>query len=529
MKKTELAKILSVSMLATALVACGGSDDDDAPVADQMPKSTNANSGFVFDNTNYVGAVDPALATDGSATLWYEFALDGSYPASAADIVTVTTGEGEVVSTWTDSVATTHAADMTNITPAAECPSLAAGTIVADGTVTLDGKDFPKCKLSGSIDQDITLTNTVVWSLVGQVIVGNGNRQLTASNNAVQDVTLTIDGGTIFMSKQGSALFITRGAEIDAQGSAAQPIIMAGDTTETFGGSQEWGGMVVQGYGFNNNCEDISVNNYCNIVGEGDSGYFGGYSNADSSGTIKYLIIAEAGAQTGSDGDELNGISFQGVGYGTTVDYVQIHNNYDDGVEFFGGAVDAKHLVLTAVNDDSIDWDEGYVGNIQYALIVQTTSQDKTSNHVFELDTAGDASESNYESNPTVANVTALVARNGGDESDGIHLKKGSEGQFVNVFMGGDVNNCILIDDNTVGTSYDNREDAFENVYCAGGTTAVNRPENTTEYNNVNLESDAASFFQLNDNLALTNTPVVSVTIESKETDRDARLAAAAQ
>lgn len=523
MKNNELLKLFSVSVLAAALAACGSdSDDNNDGGNNDVTFNTNANSAFSFDQTTYVGAVDPAA----TGTMWYEFALDGSYPATAADIVTVTSGAG-AVEAWTDTVATDHTANMANITPAAECPALADGTVVNDGTVDLDGKTFQKCKLSGSIDSDVTLSNDVVWSLVNQVIVGNGNRQLTAASNDVDNVTLTIEAGTVFMSKVGSALFITRGSKINAEGTATQPIIMAGDTTETFGGSSEWGGLVIQGYGYHNKCGDPATNPICNQVGEGDSGYFAGNNNADNSGVLKYVIVTEAGAQTGSEGDELNGISFQAVGYGTTVEYVQVHNNFDDGVEFFGGAVDAKHLVLTAVKDDSIDWDEGYVGNIQYALVVQTLSQDKTSNHVFEMDTAGDANESTYESNPTVANVTALVSRSGGKESDGIHLKKGSEGQFFNVFMGGDINNCIFIEDETVGTSYSDREDAFNNIYCAGGETEVDISGVTgTDYDNVALDGSAASTFQLDDNLAVTGTPTVTATIASKETDRDDRVAA---
>ncbi|WP_396588932.1 hypothetical protein [Bermanella sp. R86510] len=527
MKNNELLKLFSVSVLAAALAACGSDSDDNnndgGDTGGDVTFNTNANSAFSFDQTTYVGAVDPAA----TGTMWYEFALDGSYPETAAEIVTVTSGAG-AVEAWTDSVAANHTANMANITPAAECPALADGTVVNDGTVELDGKTFQKCKLSGSIDTDVTLSNDVVWSLVGQVVVGNGNRQLTASNSTVDNVTLTIDAGTVFMSKEGSALFVTRGSKINAEGTATQPIIMAGDTTETFGGASEWGGLVVQGYGYHNKCGDPATNPICNQIGEGDSGFFAGNNNADNSGVLKYLIITEAGAQTGSDGDELNGISFQAVGYGTTVEYVQVHNNFDDGVEFFGGAVDAKHLVLTAVKDDSIDWDEGYVGNIQYALIVQTEGQEnttKSSNYVFELDTAGDGNESTYESNATVANVTALVSRSGGTVSDGIHQKKGSEGQFFNIFMGGDINNCLAIEDNTVGTSYDSREDAYQNVYCVGAQAEVTKPDDSA-YANVELASTAASNFVLNDNLAVTGTPTVTATIASKETDRDDRVAA---
>lgn len=528
--KKDMYKVLPVAILAASLAACGGSSDSNNDNGSSVSTTANlsSNPAFSFNQTTYVGAVDPA-----AASAWYSFALAGSYPA-AADILTGTT----VNSGWNDTVAADFTPNMDGITPAASCPTLAAGIVTADGTVTLDGKEFTKCKLTGSLTQDVTLSNTVVWSLAGQVVVGNGNNALTASNHTVANATLTVDAGTIFMSKSGASLIVSRGSQINAVGTADHPIIMSGDETTTFAGNEafgaegEWGGLVMQGYAYNNECGDPATNTYCNRVGEGDAGYFGGFDNSDSSGTLKYVIVTEAGAQTGSTGDELNGISFQAVGYGTTVDYVQINNNYDDGVEFFGGAVDVKHIVITGAKDDSIDWDEGYVGNIQHALIVQTWTQGatKTSNHVFEMDTKGDALESAYqESNPTVANVTALVSRqeNPADntvyKSNGLEQKEGTEGQFFNILMAGDIANCVHIADTSVGTSYTNRADAYHDIYCIGAEAAVSLPAGSTEYADVasKIQTDVA-YLALDSKLADTATPATANTIASKEVDGSA-------
>ncbi|MFL0808741.1 MAG: hypothetical protein K6L60_15780 [Oceanobacter sp.] len=364
-------------------------------------QNLSANPNFSFDNTTYVGAVDPA-----ASTAWHAFALTGSVPATAA-AVDVTPGSYDAA--FEPNV--TFTPNMTGVTPATDCPAAPTGARITKLSTTyeLDGQSFIACELSGDIMSDFTLNDEVVWTLVGRVVVGNGNVELNASNPTPASVSLTIDAGTVLMSANGSSLVITRGSEINAIGTAARPIVMAGDKTKTFGGTGEWGGLVLQGYAYHNKCGLSDT--YCNRSGEGDTGSFAGYDNADSSGTLQYVIVTEAGAIVNGDGDELNGIGFMGVGYGTTVDYVQVHGNADDGVEFFGGAVDAKHLVLTANQDDNIDWDEGYVGNIQYALIVQTQNQAKTSNHAFELDTAGDANDSaTQESNPTVANVTAIAS-----------------------------------------------------------------------------------------------------------------------
>jgi hypothetical protein len=507
-----LVKTLALAVMTAGLSACGSSSDDAAPVVDPGPGKVvvngniSANPDFTFDQTTYVGAVDPA-----ATNAWWGFALAGSIPSSAA-VVDVTTGTDASFNP-----VVTFAPSMAGITAAAACPS-GSGTyqvVDAEADVMLDGQTFKKCLLTGTISANVTLNNDVVWSLDGRVNVGDGNRALTSTDKAVRDVTLTIEKGTIFHSVSKSSLVVTRGAKINAVGTEAQPIVMAGEATSTYDGNGEWGGLVLQGFGYDNNCGDPKVETICNIEGEGASGTFGGFDNADNSGSLKYVIVTEAGDQLGN-GDELNGIGFMGVGYGTDLDYIQVHNNFDDGVELWGGAADLKHLVLTSIKDDSIDWDEGYVGNIQYALIVQTQNQDnakKGKYHAFELDTAGDASESAYqESNPTVANVTAIASLSAAEANggDGIHLKKGSEGQFFNILLLGDYRNCVYIDDNTSLTSYTTTQDALVNVYGLCNNAVDVKDSGFT----VGIETATT---MLNDNLAYN--VAVTATIASKEVD----------
>ena len=64
-----------------------------------------------------------------------------------------------------------------------------------------------------------------------------------------------------------------------------------------------------------------------------------------------------------------------GVGSGTEMDFIQVHGNSDDGIEFYGGTVNLKHGVFTNNNDDSVDWDEGYQGNLQYIIVKQGASK----------------------------------------------------------------------------------------------------------------------------------------------------------
>ena len=58
---------------------------------------------------------------------------------------------------------------------------------------------------------------------------------------------------------------------------------------------------------------------------------------------LKYVRVWYGGAAIAAD-NEINGITFGGVGAGTTVDYCEVAMNVDDGFEFFGGTVNAKHL-----------------------------------------------------------------------------------------------------------------------------------------------------------------------------------------
>lgn len=512
MEKKTLVKAISMAAVALALTACGSDDDNDNggdkggnSGGQTFTSNLSANPNFQFDQTNYVGGF--ASASDN----WASFALQGSLPTSTdltQDFDPQLTADAIVQ-------------NVTNVTPAADCPVSSAGQFIVaktSSTYDRDGKTFTVCEITGRIDSSITLDNTVVWKLNGMVKVGTGDKQLTSSDNVVINPVLTISEGAMLRSGAGSSLVVTRGAQINAVGSATQPIIMMGQDdngADDLNARGLWGGLVLQGYAYNNNCaDDPGAAAYCNIAGEGATGNFGGYDNADNSGTLQYVVVANAGNEI-SEGNELNGISFQGVGYGTTVDHVQVHQNDDDGMEFFGGAVDVKNFVLTANKDDDVDWDEGYVGNLQHGFIVKTTSKDN-SRHAFELDTAGDNAESTrQESNPTVANVTALSLLSDSEMAaagDGIHLKKGSEGRFFNVALLGDFVNCVYMKDETNYTTAANADDSFNGVAGAACTNNTNTLPtgfvlNNTDFDGVTLETG----------LVVAGATAASGTIESEE------------
>ena len=169
------------------------------------------------------------------------------------------------------------------------------------------------------------------------------------------------------------SLIVTRGSKLMAEGTASQPITFSSLADDNLDGLGEWGGVVIQGfapqYGSGGTGACFGAGTVCNVLGEGGTivGNYGGNDPTDNSGTLRFVRIAEGGLIAGPN-NEINGLTLQGVGYGTTIEYIQVHGNLDDGIEWFGGTVNARYLVLTNNDDDDIDFDEGYKGNIQYAI-----------------------------------------------------------------------------------------------------------------------------------------------------------------
>lgn len=319
-------------------------------------------------------------------------------------------------------------------------------TVPIVNPATGDEVNVTAVQLPDLILEDVTLDADVLYFMANRVTVGDGNAEMSEVDGiledgvtAVTEVTLTIEAGTQILGAANTFanLLITRGSNIVANGTADAPIVFSSDDTD-LDGSGEWGGLIIHGYGLHNECTYDATATACNIDAEGESGLAGGHDNTDSSGVLNYVVVAEGGYEF-AVGNEINGISFVGVGSGTEVDFVQVHNNADDGVEFYGGAVNAKHLVLTGNQDDTIDWDEGYVGNMQYALAVQS---DATGGNAVEADTEG---STDFLSEPTIVNATFVTA---GSKTTSHVLKASSGGYFHNSIItgaSGTIGECVQL------------------------------------------------------------------------------------
>jgi hypothetical protein len=253
--------------------------------------------------------------------------------------------------------------------------------------------------------------------------------------------TLTIQAGAILAFQNNSNfIIINRGSQILANGTAAEPITITStsDLNGTVGPEdvQQWGGMVINGFGVSNKCTYVGTrgqagfmldpaNPECHIEAEGslgdDESQYGGDNDADDSGILRYVVIKHTGAEV-ANGSELNGISFGGVGSGTVVENLQVYSTYDDGIEMFGGSVSFDNFVALYVRDDSIDIDEGWNGSINNALVIQ---QQTNGQHCIESDGLGNYSSlaqavrddfiaRGLNSRPTISNLTCIVSPNVG-------------------------------------------------------------------------------------------------------------------
>jgi hypothetical protein len=293
--------------------------------------------------------------------------------------------------------------------------------------VNVPGLNKPVRVVRGRITSNTTLDSSAHYVLRGAVFVASG-------------ATLTIQAGTTVVGETATlgTLVVERGGRLVAIGTPTAPIVFTSD--QPIGGRArgDWGGLIING--------NAPVNLPGGVgLGEGDTGVYGGADPNDDSGVLRYVRVEYAGIEFSPD-NELNGIAFQGVGRGTTIDFVQVKHNKDDGVEFFGGTVDAKHLLLTSIGDDSMDWTFGWTGRVQYAVIQQ--SGDDADNG-FEGDNNGNNNDLLPRSAPTIYNVTLVgdPDRNeGGESDDGFEIREGTAGIIRNFIVMGFKENGIDYD-----------------------------------------------------------------------------------
>ncbi len=247
--------------------------------------------------------------------------------------------------------------------------------------VSIDGNESIK---TGLITSDVTWSADTIHVLEGKVVVSDG-------------VTLTIEAGTIIKGLAGegslaSALIVARGATINANGTATNPIVMttildniqkgeAMGTNLDEADNGKWGGLIVLGKAPISVDGDAVEARIEGIPASETYGLYGGTSANDNSGSITYISVRHGGALIG-EGNEINGITLGGVGNGTVINHIEVVANSDDGVEFFGGTVNASNIVVWAQGDDAYDIDQAYSGTIDNFVYIAGADSD----HGMEID-----------------------------------------------------------------------------------------------------------------------------------------------
>jgi hypothetical protein len=303
--------------------------------------------------------------------------------------------------------------------------------------------------LSGEITSDTALTRDQTWVLQGAVFVR-------------APATLFIEPGTTIVGENASngTLIIDRGAKLLAKGTPDAPIVFTSDQPVGSRARGDWGGLILNGFAPLNVPGGIGE-------GEGSTGAFGGDDPLDDSGEFGYLRVEFAGTEFSPD-NELNGIAFQGVGAGTFVDYVQVHFNKDDGIEFFGGTVSVKHAYCTGIGDDSFDWTDGWTGRGQF-WIGQQRGDD--ADQGFEGDNNGENNDLTPRSFPRIYNFTLVGApdsSDGGESDIGMLIREGTAGHFFNGIVTGFKEKGLEIDHRATFTQLAAGELVIDNMIFFG-------------------------------------------------------------
>jgi hypothetical protein len=276
--------------------------------------------------------------------------------------------------------------------------------------------------LSGELTGNTTLKQDTCYSLKGITHVKAG-------------ATLTIEKGTVIKGDKASlgTLVVQPGGKIVAEGTAVNPIVFTSALPVGQRAPGDWGGVILLGKapinqpGGQANVEGIPIT---------PETTYGGTDANDSSGKMKYVRIEFSGVQL-SPNNEINGLTLAGVGAGTELEYIMVHDTLDDCFEFFGGTVNAKHLVCAFNQDDGFDWDNGYHGKLQFLALIQDPDFPDDTNG-FEGDNDAQASSNTPVSEPTIYNAT-LCGHNKdvAKQQFGMLLRRSTKGHIFNTIVTG--------------------------------------------------------------------------------------------
>ena len=339
-----------------------------------------------------------------------------------------------------------------------------------NGAVTINPADFKGELLAG---QSATLDPTQVYNLTGSFIVRGG-------------ATLTIPAGTRIEATGGTASYIAIAQDglLYVNGTSTNPVVMtSGNAVKATG---DWGGLVICGRANTNKGGSTGQTATSEV---GDLTY-GGTENTDSSGVIRYLRVEYTGAAFNAT-KEFNGVSLFGVGSGTVFEYVQAYKSGDDGIEFFGGAVNPRYLIALHSEDDAVDFADGFSGTIDYVFIKDVAKAG------VEGSNNGDNGAATPTTNATLKNFTILKGNLAGSEH-GMFLKEGTgKWNCQNIYIDGFTKGLKIksaVEDPSSNTNVDNGFVTFNPIYFGATITTQSEYAGTnTTYLTVGTNTGAGN------------------------------------
>ena len=288
-----------------------------------------------------------------------------------------------------------------------------------NGTI---GGEVTVQNLAGNLTSDLTLKSGVAHNLIGALLVKDG-------------ATLTIEAGVTINALAGGTdvyILVERGGKIIANGTAANPIKFTSSATSPKAG--DWGGIILNGkapLSRQNGSESNAATEVKNSI------LFGGSIANDNSGILNYVILEYTGARI-DDEAEHNGLTLNGVGSGTVLSNIAIIDGDDDGIEFFGGTVNASNILVVNAKDDMFDFTQGYVGTctnlygVREAGYVAVTSDPRGIEADGNLD--GNSPSDINQSVFTINGVT--IINNAAIElTDAIKIRRGATAIVTNAYV----------------------------------------------------------------------------------------------
>jgi len=335
---------------------------------------------------------------------------------------------------------------------------LSSCSLSDDDATEIIGGEVTAQNLAGNLTSDLTLSSGVAHNLTGALLVKDG-------------ATLTIEAGTTVNALAGGTdvyILVEKGGKIIADGTAENPIKFTSSATVPNAG--DWGGIILNGKAPLSRQSGADSNAATEVK---NSILFGGSDVDDNSGILDYVIMEYTGARI-DDEAEHNGLTLNGVGAGTTISNIAIFNGDDDGIEFFGGTVNASNILVVNAKDDMFDFTQGYAGTctnlygIRENGYTDVTSDPRGIEADGNLD--GNSPSDINESVFTINGVTIINNADGVEMSDGIKIRRDATATITNAYLA--LGNGALFGD--VVDLQDSKSDSTEATTITGIANTAN-------------------------------------------------------